>query len=253
VAKAGSLQRVEHVGDASIEFVLVFGLVVIALFILGHWILKAADTLAPSKAAPKAPVGKPQGTVVSLSSRNLSHLPEQRPAQRDPDFTSRYLHSSKWDELLVLGVDGLPTLYLQMVDGRLWLTEPTTGLLVGVANRKLRKMGIWTVSARGINCYVEAVTNGAFEPGSFVTLIRESDNDHGGTAVAICAHGTTDVAGYFNKAMSQGLSKLIAAKIPLEAMTLTGDPAGIFGKIDVLAASPEIVGHLLRKGPLKVA
>jgi hypothetical protein len=239
-------------GDASMEFVFVIGLFVIALFILGRWILKAADTFAPSKAAPKAPVGKPQRTVVSLSSRNLSHLAEQRPAQRGPDFTSRYLHSSKWDELLVLGADGLPTLFLQMVDGRLWLTEPTTGLLIGVANRKLRKMGIWTVSARGINYYVDAVTNGAFEPGASVTLIHESDND-GGTAVAICAHGTTDVAGYFNKAMSPGLSKLIAAKTPLEAVTLTGDPAGIFGKIDVLAASPEIVGHLLRKDPLKVA
>lgn len=54
---------------------------------------------------------------------------------------SAYLHSSRWDELLVPGADGMPPLRFKLHNNRLWFAEDTTRKLVKVQNRKLRQLG----------------------------------------------------------------------------------------------------------------
>lgn len=136
-----------------------------------------------------------------------------------------------------------------MVGGRLWLTEPTTKLLVSVANRKLRRLGLWTADVRGIEHYKAAVRQGAFQPGAEVTLLRDPNNAYDKNAVAVCARGTREVAGYINKGMASGLAKILDAGSPLGAVSLRGGPAGKFGRLQVLAATPEVMTHLFRKQP----
>lgn len=223
----------------------------IALYFLFKWVTSVG---AKSQNDSSTRLAVDPSAVRQTTSRvaiNLFHLPEQRVTQRPEDLSSAYLHSDLWEELLVLGDDGLPTLYLQMVGDRLWLTEPTTKRLVSVGNRKLRRLGLWTVNVRGIEHHKSAVERGAFQPGSDITLVREPENVHDKNAVAICAQGSAEVAGYFNKGMAPGLAKVIDAKSPLKAVTLTGEPSGTFGRIQVLAATPEIIDHLFREDPLR--
>jgi hypothetical protein len=203
---------------------------------------------------PKTMTSSTGGASTYLQ-KNLAHIPPQgtrgRSASKSLTEDSIYLDSSRWDELLVADEEGLPNLYLQWHDDELWLTEATTGLLLKVANGRLRRMGIWTVKVRGVNYHEEAVRQGAFQPGAPVFLKREPENVHDKNAVALYATGAEEKCGYFNKAMAGGMSKLIESGVPLRAVALAGSPAGSIGNHDfsikVLAGSPEIVAHLLRK------
>ena len=87
-----------------------------------------------------------------------------------------------------------------------------------------------------------------------MALVREPENIHDKNAVAISAIKTNNVVGYVNKGMALGISRLILAGTPLHAISLSGgrkDTLGTFGtRIKILAATPEMVAHLLRKQPL---
>ena len=153
---------------------------------------------------------------------------------------SVYLHSSRWDELLVPGVDGMPPLRFKLHNNRLWFAEDTTRKLVKVQNRKLRQLGVWTVKVRGYNYYPEAVAATRmrlFEP---VALIRERDNEHDRNAVAI--HSSAGKIGYFNKQMAAGISKRLDAGDELVAFITSVDTPP-----NVVAASPTIMAHLRRQ------
>lgn len=162
---------------------------------------------------------------------------------------SRYLHSSRWDELLVPAASGMPPLYLTNTGGELWLAEETTGLLVNVGNRKLRKLGLWTVSLRGAAHYKAAVRAGELSPGSRVRLEREPHNEYDSNAVAVHALNTPGVLGHFNKGMAPALSKLMDGGEKLSATALTGDPAGKYSAepIKIVAASPTVMAHIRRR------
>jgi len=152
---------------------------------------------------------------------------------------SVYLHSSRWDELLVPGADGMPPLRFKLHNNRLWFAEDTTRKLVKVQNRKLRHLGVWTVKVRGFNYYPEAVAATRmrlFEP---VALVRERDNEYDKNAVAI--HSSAGKIGYFNKQMAAGLSKRLDAGDELVAFITSVDTPP-----NVVAASPEIMAHLRR-------
>ena len=205
----------------------------------------------PATKRPAHPLVSPGASYVKA---NLAHLPPQSTKPGRESFASNYLPSDRWDELLVLGENGMPTLFLQMRNGELWLTEPTTGQFISVGNKNLRRLGIWTVNVRGVNYHEAAVKAGNFQPGARVALVREPENVHDENAVAISAIDTDDVVGYVNKGMALGISRLILAGTPLHAISLSGGGKGILGtfgpKIKILAATPEMVAHLLRKQPL---
>lgn len=236
------------------EFVLVvlagFGLIVF-LFVRGATQTKKPDP--PSSLKPRPTASAPaRSSGASYVRKNLSHLPPQRAARRTNESASVdpsiYLHSDRWDELLVADDQGMPRLSLQWNNEELWLAEDTTGLLVNVGNRRLRRMGIWTVKVRGVNYHKSAVRNGAFQPGARVQLVTEPENKYDANAVAVYAADATEPCGYFNKAMSAGMSKFINSGAPIHAISLSGGVPGVIGdsNIKVLAASPEIVEHLLR-------
>ena len=205
----------------------------------------------PATKCPAHPLVSPGASYVKA---NLTHLPPQSTNPGRESFASNYLPSDRWDELLVLGENGMPTLFLQMRNGELWLTEPTTGQFISVGNKNLRRLGIWTVNVRGVNYHESAVKAGNFQPGARVALVREPENVHDKNAVAISAIDTDDVVGYVNKGMALGISRLILARTPLHAISLSGGGQGILGtfglRIKILAATPEKVAHLLRKQPL---
>lgn len=152
---------------------------------------------------------------------------------------SVYLHSSRWDELLVPGTDGMPPLRFKLHNNRLWFAEDTTRKLVKVQNRKLRQLGVWAVKVRGFNYYPEAVAATRmrlFEP---VALVRERDNEYDKNAVAI--HSSAGKIGYFNKQMAAGLSKRLDAGDELVAFITSAETPP-----NVVATSPEIMAHLRR-------
>ncbi|WP_166786238.1 HIRAN domain-containing protein [Cryobacterium lyxosi] len=206
----------------------------------------------PKRSAPS------NGGGAGYVRKNLAHLPPQRSARATPEKASIdpsiYLHSDKWDELLVPDDQGMPNLYLQRHSDELWLTEATTGLLVNVGNRRLRRMGIWTVKVRGVNYHEAAVRRGAFQPGAPVRLLREPGNEYDKNAVAVYAAEADEQCGYFNKAMAAGMAKVIDSGAPLHAISLAGGSPGALTEhglnIKVLAASPEIVAHLFRRRPI---
>lgn len=176
--------------------------------------------------------------------------PDDRVAPLGTPGVAHYLPSEDWEELLVTDGDGLPTLYLQMHTGELRLTEPTTGKLVAVGNHHLRRMGIWTVDLGGVDARKTAVREGLLQPGSPVSLVREPDNAQDGNAIAVHAAAGRPV-GYLNRKAAAGLSRLLDTGMRLEAISIAFDSvtAGRPGGVKVLAASPELVRHLLRKRP----
>lgn len=151
---------------------------------------------------------------------------------REP-HESAYLGQEDHARLLQPTADGLAPLHFVRRDGALWLAEDTTGKLINVDNRALRRLGIWGVKVRGRSLYSGAQRLGPAD------LIREPDNPYDSNAVAIHVDG--HMIGYYNKGMAPALAKLLDAGEPLEATVISTDPA------KVLAARPEVLAHLGRR------
>lgn len=149
---------------------------------------------------------------------------------------SIYLPSERFADLLKPGPNGLPPLHIVAHKGAYWLAEDSTGLLVNVGNRFLRKLGIWSVSVRGTRYYdqTSVKTGPAF-------LIREPNNVHDPNAVAIHVNGST--IGYFNKQMAVGLAKEIDAGAQLYAYVIS---AGEEVPTKVIAGEITLLNHLFR-------
>lgn len=179
----------------------------------------------------------PTGVSASVIARDAERRERARAEGRE---RSIYLHSSRWDELLVADANGMPPLRLHEHNGRLWFKEDTSGKLVNIANQKLPSLGIWSVRVRGTSYRPDAVAAtriAIFEP---VMLVREPANEFDRNAVAI--HASGGHIGFFNKQMAARLAKRIDAGEPFEAIISSrGEP------INVIAASPGIMGHLRRR------
>lgn len=192
---------------------------------------------SPLPAEPARPVARPK-VVVTVTRSPAPAIDEESRAQRVED--SIYLHSSRWDELLVSGPDGMPPLRLVPHNDRLWFREDTTGKLVKIANRKLTRLGIWSVSVRGWNYYPDAIAATSITPYEPVALVHEHENEFDKNAVAV--HSAAGKIGYFNKQMAASLAKRLDAGEEVVAyITSQGTPP------NVVAASPAIMEHLRRK------
>jgi hypothetical protein len=113
------------------EFIAIF----LILAVTATMFLAAARRRRAKSEASRTPV---EPRIQRLRSPAPAELPETG------QVPSVYLHSSQWDTLLVVGDDGMPPLSVVPYRGEWWLRENTTGLLVGVANRHLSRLGIWT-------------------------------------------------------------------------------------------------------------
>lgn len=145
---------------------------------------------------------------------------------------SAYLPEEKHAQLLQPGHDALPPLRLVRRNGALWLAENSTGKLINVDNRYLRRFSIFGVKVRGTRYYNGTARLGPAE------LSREPDNPHDPNAVAIHIGG--EMLGHYNKGMARSLAKRLDAGEPLHAMVISTDPA------KVIAAPTEILRHLYR-------
>jgi len=175
-----------------------------------------------------------------------SASPGEAPAPRPPDVTYRaelvtsqhegydsvYLSTERQAELLVPRADGLPPLHLVRHAGALWLAEDTTGKLINVDNRYLRRLGIFGVKVRGTRYYTGRARLGP------AALVREPDNPHDPNAVAIHVGG--EMLGHYNKGMARSLAKRLDAGEPLQAAVISTDPA------KVISAPSDILRHLYR-------
>ncbi|WP_270365327.1 HIRAN domain-containing protein [Microbacterium algeriense] len=180
--------------------------------------------------------------VLGIGSRG----PGEAPARRPPDVTYRaelvsaqhegyesvYLSTERQAELLAPRADGLPPLHLVRHAGALWLAEDTTGKLINVDNRYLRRLGIFGVKVRGTPYYTGRARLGP------AALVREPDNPHDPNAVAIHVGG--EMLGHYNKGMARSLAKRLDAGEPLQAVVISTDPA------KVISAPSDILRHLYR-------
>jgi hypothetical protein len=232
-------------GGFHMELFILAGFLLLLLYFLYKGVERASKPPPPVASPPpvRARTLAPRARTQNVAGK-LSVLPAL-------PHSSIYLASDRWNDLLVADPSGLPTLYFQMHDGRLWLTEPTTGLLVSGCNKHLRRMGIWSVNVRGLEYHKAAVRAGDFRPGSKVQLVREPNNEFDKNAVALCAVSSDRIVGYFNKGMAPGLAKVLDSGASIDAISVTGDgPGKTTGKIEVVAASRVVLQHLLRKNPL---
>jgi len=203
--------------------------VIVAIGVTFLYFLSHAQPVPPS-AVQNKPVERkvaPSSTSSEYLSRNLSYLPENRPAR----YERAYLHSSRWDELLRLDNDGMPPLRLTMQNDEFWLCEIQTGEAVNVGNGKLRRLGIWSVRVRGDSYYTAK-----YAVGDVAKLVREPENKFDPNAVAI--HVSGKIIGYFNKRMASGLAKALDTGSELEGLVISVYPP------KVIAASPAIMKHL---------
>jgi hypothetical protein len=150
-----------------------------------------------------------------------------------PGYVSPYLNSDRASELLVPGESGMPPLYFTRHANALWLAENTTGMLVNVANRNLRRLNIWSCRVRG-----DTYSGGTLRLG-FVELVREPKNPHDTNAVAIHQDGIR--VGYFNRGISGGLAKVLDRGDVLQAIAISVEPP------KVVATDPETMQHLNRR------
>lgn len=151
--------------------------------------------------------------------------------------------------------DGLPPLRLVQyrdTEGEyvMRLCENATGLLVGPSDRRLPRAGIYISQLRGEAYHQEACRAGNFYPGEPVRLVREPDNPHDPNAVAVYDATGTHLAAYVNKQKARLLTKLLDTGIPIEAISIRGTRANVAcDQIAILAASPEVLRHLLGPRP----
>ena len=189
--------------------------------------------------------------VPALTPPSAASAPAVSSTARPGVALSRYLPPQDWARLLVADAGGLPTLYLQPHGGELWLTEPTTGLLVSISNVHLRGLGIWTIWLRNVDSRTIVAREGLIQPGAMVSLVREPGHPAAGGTVSVHSSSGRRV-GQISPRIAAGLAELIDAGTVLHAVAVAFDPkpgADRPGLIKILAAPPATIEHLFRRLP----
>jgi len=144
---------------------------------------------------------------------------------------SAYLAQEDHARLLQRNTDGLAPVHFVRRNGALWLAEDTTGKLLNVDNRYLRRLGIWGVKVRGKRYYDGEARIG---PASLVRAEQPARRQRRRRP-----RRWPD-----DRPLQQGhgpaLTKLLDAGEPREATVISTDPA------KVLTAHPEVLAHLRR-------
>jgi hypothetical protein len=181
------------------------------------------------------------------------------PAADDESSTDGWYVPHDGDADRFVSPHGLPPLRLLRYEDTggeyvLRLCENATGLLVGPSDRRLPRAGIYISQLRGEAYHQEACRAGNFYPGEQVHLVREPDNPHDPNAIAVYDPTGTHLAAYVNKQKARMLTKLLDAGAPIEAISVRGTRADIAcDQVAILAASPEVLQHLLSPWPPEAA
>ncbi|MBC7441459.1 MAG: hypothetical protein H7311_02890, partial [Ramlibacter sp.] len=120
-----------------------------------------------------------------MRARRLPDLPSQQPAPTRSSGAGDLLSSRDADRLLVADGRGLPPLWLQHQAGELWLTESTTGRLVGLGDRRLAGLGIWIIRLHGIDSRTMVAREGLLHPGAPVHLQQDLGQVGGGIGLSV--------------------------------------------------------------------
>ena len=179
------------------------------------------------------------------------------PRQNDLPASEIYLPSEGPDavESFLDPATGLPQVHIveQRYGGRtIWrFCHDLTGRLVTPSDRRLTAAGLIGVELRGSSHYEKAARAGDFRPGKQVTLLRQPDNKFDPNAVAVCANGSTAVAGYVNKQKARRVAALLdEGSCVIEAMAIEGDPPGqLNGRIAIVIAEPRLLDHVTSPRP----
>lgn len=201
----------------------------------GWWANKSNS--AQPQPQPRPAASQVVGPRREQTPRAAARVTESTGDSLDEERSSVYLHSSRWDQLLRLRPDGMPPFRLVQHGGALWLAEETTGLLVNVANQKLRGLGLWTGQLRGFDRENPIVRTSNLQPKMQLALVREPDNAYDEHAVAVRADA--GVIGYVNKRMARALAAELDAGTPLSALSL--------GQARWMAADPGVLRWLLSR------
>lgn len=130
------------------------------------------------------------------------------------------------------------------------LCEDATGLLVGPPDRRLARLGVYSVNLRGTAHYQRACQELDFSLGTRVRLVRQPGNPHDRNAVAVCARGQAAVAGYVNQRKAAVMTRLLDQGVQLKAVSVRGTGPGIeCPAIGIIAAEPWVLAFLLGPRP----
>lgn len=146
-----------------------------------------------------------------------------------------------------------PALRLVHLHDWLALCEDRTGLIVGVKDRRLAALGIYSLPARGLKHHESDARRGDFAAGRTLRLVREPANPHDPNAIAVYDHTGRYCAGYINRQKARTLARLIDAGTVLDAISTRGTgPGQPCDKVEILAAPPEMMRHLLSPRPSRI-
>jgi hypothetical protein len=153
------------------------------------------------------------------------------------------------------GPDGTPLLslilYRDLVGEQvLRLCEDATDLLVSPSDERLARMGIHVAQLQGEWTHQAACEISEIRPGSRVRLVRERLQDLDVSVVAVYDATGQHLLGHVNKSQARALVQLLEAGDRVEAIALRGTEAGTpCDAVAILAASPRVLQHLLRRLP----
>ena len=122
---------------------------------------------------------------------------------------------------------GLPTLRLVDTGDRLSLWSPLDGgELINPKGPGLRSMGIYASYARGSKHHVNAFRFADLRRGQWVDLVREPENPHDKSAVAMCVPGTRTPFAYVQRGRARAVARRMDAGEDMAAVSLRGPGGG---------------------------
>jgi hypothetical protein len=168
---------------------------------------------------------------------------EQR--RRTTVLRDEFMDPATEAQAFTLGTDGLPTGHLQLDRGRLVIV--TSGGIVNPKSTQTYKLGIHSLSIRGMSHYGNAPKVGDFRPGAPIRLVREPNNEYDANAVAVYAGQARSKSGYVNKGNAKRIAKRLDAGEDLVAISTRGDRPGHLELTPfILIAERRVMTHLLR-------
>ncbi|TFC83686.1 hypothetical protein E3T26_05435 [Cryobacterium sp. TMT1-21] len=200
------------------EWLVPFVLLAVCVLVVTAWLTRVANYAPvslrpPSRRISDAPVRQ-----------RVPALPPQQPAPLRSSVAGDLLSSQDGDRLLVADIRGLPPLYLQHRAGELWLTESTTGRLVGLGDRSLAGLGIWIIWLRNIDSRTIVAREGLLHPGATVRLQRDPGPLCGANGISVHA-ATGRRVGCVSPLIAARLTRVLDAGTTLQAVAVAFTPS----------------------------
>lgn len=161
-------------------------------------------------------------------------------------YREEYMSPEEEARALALDQNGLPDARLERVRNRLLVVTP-----LGWVNPRSRTAastaGLWSFIVRGTGYHEAAARRGDFRPGRPVRLVREPDNPHDPSAIAVYASGARDLAGYVPRGYAKRLATILDGGADMVAVSTRGSgPGSEDVSPQVLVCERALYEHLTR-------